>query len=611
MNPAGFDADRICEVAKSWGARQVLLVCKHIGGFCWWQTDTTDYSVKNIPWKGGKGDLVKEVADACRRHQLKMGIYVYPDDSRYSTRYGRGGRTDDPAKQEEWNALLRRQWQEVLTICGKDLIQEIWLDGSCIVPLDDILEKLAPDAVVFQSAGATIRWVGNEAGLTKDPNWNTLAISDLKSGVATEAHSTPDGDAWGPVECDVPLYDHYWFWNPDNGKKRRSLEQLMNIYLQSAGRGSVMLLNSTPDTNGVIPEEDQTRYRELGGEIERNFGHPVARVAKVAGGEVIIPLDKPQRVNCVDLQEAYQYGHRIRRYETDARVNGIWQRVAEGTAVGRRKLDLFPDVTTDAIRVRVTAQVGEPLFREVLVHRASPALAAEFGQIPPVTRGALATASSIHGPSSDAGNLIDGKPETHWSARASDPQAWVEIDFGRPRRFAAMRATEVADHIREFQIETRNTLNQSWRAVFKGGRIGSGFKTDIPPVTARYARLRIIRIEGPAATLSELSLANRPDAWEEVSIPTLPGRAESVDIDLSQQIVDPGQFEIRLQGAEAISAVPLFEGILGDTGFLESTSASSYRLNRTQALGDGATTGIRLTFATPPDSDLKIMVRPR
>ena len=612
IDPAAFSGDALCAVAKAWGARQVLLVAKHVGGFCWWPTETTEYCTRSIPWRNGKGNLVKEVADACRQQGLAIGIYLYPDDTRYTKDIGRSGRTDDPAKQEEWSRLYRQQWEEVLGLCGPDLVREVWLDGGCAIELGDILQRRAPNAVVFQGRNASIRWVGNEAGVANDPNWNTLSTADLKSGVATAAQSIPQGDAWAPVECDVTLYNHNWFWNPANERKRRTPDQLLNIYLQSVGRGSVLLLNSTPNTDGLIPEGDQARYREFGEAIERDLGHPAGRIAKVAGSEVVIALGNAQPINGVDLWEDYQYGHRIRRYETEVRVNGQWKRVAEGTAVGRRKIDLFPEVMTDQIRVRVTEQAGTPLFRQILAHKVSPALVAALGQTPLVTRGATATASSSHSSPYEAQYLIDGNPGTRWSARDQDPLAWVELDLRRPRRFAAMQASELADRVRKFRIEVRNSPNESWRTAFTGGTIGSSFKTDLSPVTARYVRFRVTNLEGPAATLWELSLTDRPDAWEEAGVTNLPaGTNRQLDIDLSAQVVAPGQYEVRVEGAELTAAQPLFEGKPGEAQFLEEIAATTYRLNRTQALGEGAATGIRLTARATQDSRLKILVRPR
>ncbi|MCX6998097.1 MAG: alpha-L-fucosidase [Kiritimatiellaeota bacterium] len=138
----------------------------------------------NIPWKDGKGNVVKEVADACRKHGLSMGVYIYPDEPRFARNFGRGGVTDDPKKQEEWNRLFRKQWEEVLTICGPDLVREVWFDGGCKIPVQDIFDQLAPNAVIFQGSHATLRWVGNKRGIADNPNWNSLKLAALKTGVA-------------------------------------------------------------------------------------------------------------------------------------------------------------------------------------------------------------------------------------------------------------------------------------------------------------------------------------------------------------------------------------------------------------------------------------------
>jgi alpha-L-fucosidase len=374
MNPAGFDADEVCRAAKSWGARQILLVAKHVGGFCWWPTETTDYCVRSIPWKGGKGNLVKDVADACRRHGLSMGVYLYPDDTRFAKGIGRGGRTDDPARQEEWSRLFRRQWEEVLGLCGPDLLREVWLDGGCVIDLGDILRRMAPNAVVFQGRNATIRWVGNEEGIARDPNWNALRGAVLQTGVATQEHSNPDGDAWAPTECDTTLYTNKWFWNPANEAGRKSLDQLMSLYVQSAGRGSVLLLNSTPDSSGRIPAGDIARYREFGGAIERNFGRPLAVATNAGSATVELDLGGARRVSASDLWEDYRLGHRIRAYTVEGRAGDAWTALAQGTAVGRRKIDLFAPVTVDRVRVRVTDASGAPVIRRFQVHAVEDSL---------------------------------------------------------------------------------------------------------------------------------------------------------------------------------------------------------------------------------------------
>ncbi|MCF7731293.1 MAG: alpha-L-fucosidase [Akkermansiaceae bacterium] len=611
MNPAGFNAEEICATAQSWGARQILLVCKHVGGFCWWPTETTDYCVRSIPWQGGKGNLVKEVADACRRHGLAMGIYVYSDDPRYTSGIGNGGKTDDPAKQEEWNRLLRKQWEEVLTLCGPDLVREIWFDGSCIVPLTDIIQRLAPDAVVLQSPITNIRWVGNEAGIARDPNWNTLMGSALKSGVATQDHSDPAGDTWAPVECDVPLYNHNWFWNPGNERKRLSVAQLLDIYVKSAGRGSVLLLNSTPNTDGRIPDGDRACYLEFGQALERNFGHPLAVATKVAGRDIELDLGDSVKINCADLWEDYRLGHRIRGYVIEGRVNGAWIKLAQGTAVGRRKLDLFAPVTADRVRVRVTDAAGEPVIRRFQVHRVDAALAE--GNAPPLSQNAPAKASTVHSAPYEARFLVDGDPQTRWSVIGpEDTDPWVEIDLGRPRKFARASANELDDRIRKFRIEFRDAEGEPWRIAYQGQGIGGSWSADFDRVTGRFVRLHILEYVGPGPTLWEFQLRDRPEAWE-----TIGGwqGGKEMAVDLSRVVCEAGQYEVRFLAADGKPltvgrAVLLFEGREAESVFLSGVRTEVLKLNRTQAIGEGASTALRVTLDGSSSAKGVVQIRP-
>lgn len=365
MNPKGFDAQQICDVAKSWGAKQVILVCKHVGGFCWWPTDTTDYGVKGIPWKNGQGNLVKEVADSLRKNDLRMGIYIYSDDTRYARGIGRGGRTDDPGKQEEWNQKLRQQWTEVLTCCGPDLLREVWFDGGCVVPLKDILAKHAPNAMVFGGPNATLRWPGTESGKLPYPCWSSIGAHVNSDG---EGVGHPDGTRWCPPECDTVLYGrggHNWFWSPRNESRRHTLEELMEIYLKSVGRGGVMLLNSSPNTDGVIPEGDVKAYRAFGDEIRRRFGKPLAQTAGV-GDVVELDLGGLRKINQAWFMEDLRGGHRIRAYVLEGRdAKGRWQPLAAGSSVGHKRIEVFAETTADKLRLRVTQKVGMPILRDL------------------------------------------------------------------------------------------------------------------------------------------------------------------------------------------------------------------------------------------------------
>jgi alpha-L-fucosidase len=611
IDPAEFDADAIALAAKSWGARQLLLVCTHVGGFALWPTETTDYHIGRTPWRNGEGDMVREVAEACRRHGLKMGVYLYPDDTRFARGIGRSGRTDDPARQEEWNRLYIRQWEEVLTLCGPDLINEVWLDGGCIIDIEPTIRRLAPKAVFFGwTKHEPIRWVGNERGIAPDVNWNAIRREDL---VANHGHraSDPDGDSWAPVETNTTLYDHYWFWTPANETRRKSVDHLMHLFVKSVGNGSIFLLNSTPNTTGLLPEDDVKRYAEFGEAIERNFGRPLGRTeAPVVGVEAECAPDGPVTINCADVWEDYRLGHRIREFVVEGWTGGGWVKLAEGEAVGRRKLVFFPPTTVDRVRVRVTRSVGTPVIRLLQVHQVDPALAGAL--IPPLSRQAPATASSIHSAPYAVEMLVDGDTSTRWGAADGDPDPWVELDLGRPRKIARATLSELADRVRAFRIEYRNTPDGEWRIAHEGTTIGETWASDFDRVTARFVRLQIQEYTGPAPTLWSWELFDRADAFETVG--TWQAGAEGA-WDLSTAINEAGRYEIQFiddDGApmRVVSAQLFFEGEAAAADNFSGVGETSLRLSRSQAIGPGASSRLQARIDAPAGRTGKVLLRP-
>lgn len=357
IDPAALDTDQWCRAARSFGAGRIVFVAKHTGGFCWWQTDTTPYSIRNTPFRSGKGDVLAELSRSCRKFGLTLGIYIYPGDRRWDAYIGGGGRTRDPEKQAQYNEIFRTQLTEVLTRYGT--ISEVWFDGSCVIDVSDILKEHAAQAVIFQGPQASIRWCGTERGLLPEPAWSTLSKEALASGTATVMQSDPDGDAWAPLEVDTTLYDHYWFWSPQNAQKRKSLEQLVQIYYQSVGRGAVLLLNVSPDTSGLIPREDMALLESFGRELERRFARPVAACT----GKTELQLPPHSRVDHVVLMEDYREGERVRRYRVEALQNGLWTTVTSGSQIGRKHIHVFKEVLADALRLVVEESAGEPLIR--------------------------------------------------------------------------------------------------------------------------------------------------------------------------------------------------------------------------------------------------------
>ncbi len=366
INPWKLNTDQWCDVALSWGAREILFVAKHTGGFCWWQTETTEYGIRNTTYKDGKGDVLKELSESCKKFGLSLGIYVYPGDETWGAGIGSGGLTRDSSKQEAYNKVFRKQLTETLANYGE--VMEVWFDGSCKIEVSDIIEKYAKDAVVFQGPKATIRWPGTEMGKLFYPAWNTLSSTDMKSGLATQLHSHPNGDVWAPLESNTTLYDHHWFWSPEKEKKRKSIDHLMNCYYRSVGYGSVFLLNSTPDTSGLIPEADVEHYKAFGREIERRFAYPIAEVRHKEGNVVSLALPETQKINHVITMEDYRYGHRIRSYTIEGLVKGKWMELCKGLSVGRKKIDYFPETEVEKVRITSDKSVGSSLIRSLSVY---------------------------------------------------------------------------------------------------------------------------------------------------------------------------------------------------------------------------------------------------
>lgn len=366
------DTEQWVDTALALGARYIVLVAKHAGGFCLWQTDTTEYSIKSSPWKGGRGDVMASLADACGRRGLQLGVYLSPRDDKHGA--GLSGKCATPEAQAAYDELYRRQLTELLSHYGP--IVELWLDGSSVVLTGDIVSRYQPDAMVFQGPQATIRWVGNEDGFAPYPCWNSLATGDAKTGIATALHGDPEGDAWMPVEVDVSIRRPNWFWNTTDAANLLTLDQLIEIYYRSVGRGTQLLLNMPPDRTGRIPEADAARAREFGDEIRRRFGTELGEGA-VTGRSLDVSLGSTQRVDHVILQEAIGQGERVRGWRLEGYAWQHWQPLATGTAIGHKQIVPVPPDGYTILRLTVTDAVDEPVIQRLA--------AFNVGKAPPKT----------------------------------------------------------------------------------------------------------------------------------------------------------------------------------------------------------------------------------
>lgn len=366
INPQALDADQWVRVAESMGAKCLVFVAKHVGGFCWWQTETTTYGVKQLAWRGGKADIMADLSASCRKRGIKLGVYLSPADRHFGV--GVGGKADDLAKQESYQKMFRRQLTELLSRYGQ--IKEVWFDGSLVFDVGDILRQYAPGAVVFQGPQASIRWVGNEDGYAPYPAWNAVKFGKKPWGVYTADDSDPDGDRWLPNECDARIRNT-WFWRTDNLATLKTVDQLMEMYERSVGRGAGLLLNNTPDKTGLIPEPDARRSAEFGAEVKRRFGLPVIDTVG-AGERTEMILSAPRKINAVITMEDIGQGERVREYVVEGRLNGEWKTLAKGTAIGHKRIDKFEPVEVSELRLRVIRSAAKPMIRRFAAYWIEP-----------------------------------------------------------------------------------------------------------------------------------------------------------------------------------------------------------------------------------------------
>ena len=361
INPAKLDTDQWVSVAESMGAKYIVFVAKHVGGFCMWRTDTTNYGIKNTPWREGKGDVMADLSESCRKRGIKLGVYLSPRDDTLGA--DTGGKCKTPESQAKYDAIYRQQLTEVLSRYGD--IFEVWFDGSNIVEVGDILKQYAPKATIFQGKYATIRWVGNEDGVAPYPAWNAVSEAARLAG-ATSANGDPNGETWLPNECDARIRRD-WFWSSKNSATLKTVDHLMAMYYRSVGHGAVLLLNNTPDTSGLIPEADAKRTAEFGAEIKRRFGVPLAETH--GAGEVVeLALGKRMKIDHVVTMEEIGEGERVLEYVIEGRVKGEWKALTKGTAIGHKKIDRIDPVKVDAVRLRCLKCAADPLIRKLAVY---------------------------------------------------------------------------------------------------------------------------------------------------------------------------------------------------------------------------------------------------
>ena len=396
FDPSDLDCRQWARVCKQAGMKGIIFTAKHHCGFCMWPSAYTDYSVKNSPWKNGKGDVVYELAQACREEGLKFAVYLSPWD-RNHPEYGR----------PEYITYFRNQLCELLLSYGD--IFEVWFDGANggdgwygganeTRKIDDrtyydwpetykLIRMLQPDCVIWgdNANRADLRWVGTEAGYIGETNWSTMP-AEGKADYAMLHYGVEDGDIWCPGETNTSIRPG-WFYHETENAHVKSLSKLMDTYYKSVGRNSTLLLNFPVAPNGRIHPTDSLRGIAFKNMIDEAFKENLADKARISrkGLTTTISFRRPTDFNRFVAEEDIALGQRVKKFTLEALVDDEWipltDELAEDgdglTTIGHRRIICFPTVKASKLRFTIVDTKAEPVIKKIGLYLA-PVLTADI-----------------------------------------------------------------------------------------------------------------------------------------------------------------------------------------------------------------------------------------
>lgn len=460
FNPTELDVRQWARIAKEAGMKGLILTDKHHDGFCLWPSKYTEYSIINSPWKNGKGDVVKELANACKEYGLKMGIYLSPWDRNHAD-YGK----------PEYITYFRNQLTELLTNYGD--IFEVWFDGANggdgyyggsneVRTVDKksyydweqtikLIRKLQPNAIIWSDAGPDARWVGNEHGFAYKTTWSPLLKDSIYGGMPEYskkyAMGQENGTHWIPAEADVSIRPN-WYYHKSEDNKVKTLKELLDIYYNSVGRNSTLLLNLPVDRRGLIHENDEKQLKKLTLQLKEDFAHNLALNAKnsatnvrgnsfdyksdnaldgnketywatddeITNASITIDFEKPTTFNRFLVQEYIQLGQRVKQFSLEAEVDGKWVTLDIQTTIGYKRILRLKDVEATKVRLNIKASKGCTLISNIGIYDAP--LIVDIPQINRSKEGKV----SLQAPERDVEIFytIDGSEPTDSSSKYSD-----------------------------------------------------------------------------------------------------------------------------------------------------------------------------------------------
>lgn len=371
FNPTDLDCEQWVQVAQTIGAKYIVLTVKHHDGFCLWPTKTTGYSVASSSYKDGKGDVLQEFLDACRKHGMGVGLYLSPWDRNCPV-------YDD---QDKYTDIYEEQLRELVEdYCDQDEIVEFWFDGANSYKdkfdwdrIYGILRKHQPNCSAFNMGYMDIRWVGNEWGRGQYPNYHVIKFNEWPKYELGKGSSNGEGDYWTNVEINYPIRPLQWFHQEKPFQTRLfSVKKLVKRYYNSVGQGANMLLNLGPDKSGKIPRKDALQAKKLGDQIRTLFSEKTFIAETTGEGDEVILEFPPQIIDTVVIQENLMEGQRV-----DSYMLFYWQKDGwvplkskkKFLTIGHKKIDpLVKPVTTGKIKWKVKEAISSPIIRRLAVY---------------------------------------------------------------------------------------------------------------------------------------------------------------------------------------------------------------------------------------------------
>ncbi|MCD6346343.1 MAG: alpha-L-fucosidase [Bacteroidales bacterium] len=388
FNPGKLDTDQWIKSIRDAGFTFAILTATHETGFALYQSDVNPYCMKALNFQDGKGDLVRDFVNSCRKYGIKPGIYL---GIRWNSFFGvhnfqvNGEGSFKDNRQIYYNHMIEGMVKEICTNYGE--LFEIWFDGGADHPdngVPDVLpivQQYQPNCLFYHNSQlAEARWGGSESGTVPYPCWATYpSYYSHASNTPSEQmdllkHGDPEGHYWMPAMSDAPLRGykgrHEWFWEPGDEEHIFLLANLMDIYYKSVGRNSTLIMGLTPDPDGLLPEPDVKRLKEWGDEIKSRFGEPVFVETLHAASQheslsYAINLGEARSLNTIVIREDIKYGQRIRKYRVEGKVNGKWITLCDGTSIGNKRIQQFETIKCKRLRIKMIGSVAQPRIKSI------------------------------------------------------------------------------------------------------------------------------------------------------------------------------------------------------------------------------------------------------